>query len=36
MQTDQWHNYSQTNRTIAFINEQKSLAAARPFQKPNL
>ena len=36
MQTDQWHNYSQSNRTIAFITEQKSLATPRPFQEPNL
>ena len=36
MQTDQWHNYSQSNRTIAFITEQKSLATARPFQELNL
>ena len=36
MQTDQWHNYSQSNRTIAFITEQNSLATARPFQEPNL
>ena len=36
MQTIQWHHYSQSNRTIAFITEQKSLATARPFQEPNL
>ena len=36
MQTDQWHNHSQSNRTIAFITEQKSLATACPFQEPNL
>ena len=36
MQTDQWYNYSQSNRTTAFIIEQKSLATARPFQVPNL
>ena len=28
-------NDSQSNRTIAFITEQKSLATARPFQEPN-
>ena len=36
MQTDNWHEYSQSNRTIAFITEQKSLDTARPFQEPNL
>ena len=36
MQTDQWHNYSQSNRTIVFITKQKSLATARPFQEPIL
>ena len=35
MQTDQWRNYSQSNRTIAFINEQKRLATAHSFQEPN-
>ena len=36
MQIDQWHNCSQSNRTIAFITEQKSLATACPFQESNL
>ena len=34
MQTDQLHNYSQSNS--AFIIEQKSLGTARLFQEPNL
>ena len=36
MQTDQCYNYSQSNSTIVFNTEQKSLATARPFQTPNL
>ena len=36
MHTDQWHNCSQSNRTIVFNTEQKSLTTARPFQEPIL
>ena len=35
MQNDQWFNYRQSNRPIAFITEQKTLATARPFQELN-
>ena len=30
MQTDQWYNYSQSNRIIAFITEQKKSSYISP------